>query len=92
MKTSLRVIFDAAGLSTEFDIEDVSAVPIHGEYFKANWPDFISDPKILQAIKEYERNEIFVSYILNKRYSKSHVEVSLVLMSESTFNRSRNTK
>lgn len=85
MKTYLRVVFDSSNFNTEFTIEDVSVLPVHGEFFSANWEDFINDPTILKALKEYEEYASFIAAILNKKYSKDEVEILVCLMSEKGF-------
>jgi hypothetical protein len=85
MKTYLRVVFGSSDFNTEFTIEDVSVVPVHGELFSADWADFISDPTILKALGDYEKNESFVANIISKKYSKEEVEVLVYLMSEEGF-------
>jgi hypothetical protein len=87
MKTYLKVVFDSSDFNTEFTIEDISAFPVHGEFFSANWEDFISDPAILKALKEYEENASFIAAVLNKKYSKDRVEILVFLMSEEGFKR-----
>jgi NDP-sugar pyrophosphorylase family protein len=85
MKTSLRVIFDTSNLTEDFIIENVSVIPVHGEHFLAVWTDFISDLELLKEIDEFEQEEPFVTTILSKRYSKDHVLVSVILVSQKDF-------
>jgi hypothetical protein len=92
MDTILRVNFDSYQFNTQFEIKNPPFLPMEGECFSARWEDFISDPEMVQALNTYEDDEIFITNLVNKHYTKDRLEVIIVLVEEKQYERFFGTK